>query len=78
MRSNVFYFDDDNNIVEKEFATYSIIQEFDDQGNFIRETIVREKNNPNSNFDQKYNNITGDDIDKMIHDSYAKMIAKLK
>ena len=39
MESKVFYLDDDNNIVDEDKCTHVIIQEYDDNGNFISEVF---------------------------------------
>ena len=45
-KSKIFYLDDNNNIVDKDKATRSIIQEFDENGNMVREIFGRNKNVP--------------------------------
>lgn len=79
MKYRIIYFDDDDNIVDKENATHSIIQNFDDNGNFIGETFVSKKNNPQTtNGNNNIGNITSEDIDRMIHERYVEMKSKLR
>lgn len=39
MDSEVVYLNDNNEIVEQEFATKAIIKEFDENGNMVNETF---------------------------------------
>lgn len=78
MKYRVFYFDDDDNIVDKDKATHSIIQNYDDNGNFIGETFVSNKKNPQSTNGNNMGNITSEDIDRMIHERYVEMKSKLR
>ena len=65
MKSEIFYLDDNNNIVDKELSTRSIVREYDENGNLVNE-IFRKKQIENSSelteeqlriieeFDEKY------------------------
>ncbi len=43
-KSEIFYLDDRNNIVDKSVATHSIIREYDEKGNLINEIFSQNKN----------------------------------
>lgn len=66
MKSDIFYFDDEDKMVDKEKATHAIVREYDDNGNLVHETFVKFNQVENSNelseedlkliaeFDEKY------------------------
>lgn len=46
--SEIIYFDDNDNIVDKENATRAVIRELDENGNLVREIFGTVKNQTNN------------------------------
>lgn len=71
MKSDIFYFDDQDHMVEKENATHAIIREYDEAGNFTNEIFV------NIGESERSNELSEEDL-KLIAEFDAKYGSDLK
>ena len=53
MKSEIFYLDDDNNIVSQENATHAIIREYDKSGNLVNENFMVKTSESSDEFSEE-------------------------
>lgn len=72
MKSEIFYLDDDNNIVSEENATHAIIREYDKSGNLVRENFMVKAS-------ERSDDLSDEDIEllKEFEEKYANNLVRL-
>lgn len=72
MKSEIFYLDDDNNIVSEENATHAIIREYDKSGNLVKENFMVKAS-------ERSDDLSDEDIEllKEFEEKYANNLVRL-